>query len=84
MTHTILVRVVFLLNGQPRAYAATLAPDIACDASQAVSFAHQVEAQLTERIQEDILWQCMPVRSPAPAAAPEAPQPRIIETRRIQ
>jgi len=73
MTHTILLLVVFLLNGEPQAYAVTLSPDISCDAAQAVTFAHQVEIQLNEAIQEEVLWQCMPVRSPGPATAPDAP-----------
>lgn len=72
MTHTVLLLVVFLLNGEPRAHTAMLAPDVVCDAAQAVYFAHQFEAQLGERIQDEILWQCLPVPSPSPAAAPDA------------
>ena len=74
MTHNVLVLVVFLLGGEPRAYAATLAPNVACDAPQAVSFAQQVEAQLGEPIREEILWECLPVRSPGPARTPALPQ----------
>jgi len=78
MTHTILVLVVFLLSGEPQAYAATLSPDVVCDAAQAVSFANQVEVHLREPIQEEILWQCLPVRSPGPTAAPDTPPRRRI------
>jgi hypothetical protein len=77
MTHTILVLVVFLLGGEPQAYAATLAPGMPCDAAQAVNFANQVEAHLAARIQEEILWQCIPVTSPGPAATPDT-SPRHI------
>ena len=77
MTHTVLVLVVFLLSGEPQAYAATLAPDVACDAEQAVNFAHQVEAELRVAIQEEILWQCLPVRSPGPTSAPDRSPRRI-------
>jgi hypothetical protein len=71
------VLVVFLLGGEPQAYAATLAPDVPCDAAQAVSFAHQVEARLGEKVQEEILWQCLAVRSPGPATTPNAPRRHI-------
>ena len=73
MTYTILVLVVFLLNGEPQAYAVTLSPDASCNTAQAVTFAHQVEVQLNQEIQEEVLWQCMPVRSPGPATTPDAP-----------
>ena len=67
MTHTVLVLVVFLLNGEPQSYAATLAPGVVCDAAQAASFARHIEAELAEPIQEQVLWRCLPVRSPGPA-----------------
>ena len=75
MTHTVLVLVVFLLGGEPEAYVATLAPNVECNAAQAVAFAHQAEAQLGEAIQEEILWQCLPVQSPGRTRAPHEPQP---------
>ena len=77
MTHTVLLLVVFLLNGEPRAHVVTLAPDVLCDAAEAVNLAHRVEAQLAEPIQDEILWRCLPVRSPGPAAAPDAPRHRV-------
>jgi hypothetical protein len=73
MMHTILVLVVFLLGGEPQAYAATLAPGVPCDAAQAMSFANRVETFLTDRIQDEILWQCIPVRSLGPSERPQSP-----------
>jgi hypothetical protein len=73
MTHTILVIVLFLLSGEPQAHAATLSPGVPCDRAQAVNFSKQVETQLAASVQEEILWQCIPVQSPGPPPAPDMP-----------
>lgn len=63
MNYIAMIVVLFLSNGEPVILAKLLSADSPCNEQVAVAFAM---ASTTVRIQDYVLWNCVPVTSPGP------------------
>lgn len=63
MNYMALIVVIFLTNGDPVIFSKLISVDSPCNEQVAVEFA---KANTTDRIQDYVLWNCVPVESPGP------------------
>lgn len=83
MSYTVIWFIAFLLNGDPVAMTQVVKDGDVCSDAYATQLVKEVAQKNNIAFQELILWNCLPVVSPGPAAQINPPEEQLVPKRTL-